>query len=90
LRVATMGLVTGFFLNEIVFLSGRGRSQWVFPTQNMPAIIRLEAGGSTAGFAQLGIVVFVVEHQSGRLCGEKTIFYVRIDRLTMYISYITI
>jgi len=29
-------------------------------------------------------------HQTGRLCGEKIIFYVRIDRLTMYVSYITI
>jgi len=56
-----MGLVAGFFLNGIVFLSSQGRSQWVFLTQKVPTIIRLEAGGSTAGFAQLGIIVFVVE-----------------------------
>jgi len=59
LQFAALGLVCGFFLNGIVFLSGHGRGQWVFPTQNVPAI-RLEAGGGTAGFAQLGIVVFVV------------------------------
>jgi len=35
-------------------------------------------------------VGIIGDHQSGRLCGEKIIFYVRIDRLTMYISYITI
>jgi len=31
----------------------------VFPAQNMPAT-GFVAGGGTAGFAQLGIVVFVV------------------------------
>jgi len=60
LWVATLGLVIGFFLNGIVFLSGQGGSQWIFPAQNVSAIIRVEAVDGTAGFAQLGIVVFVV------------------------------
>ena len=42
----------------MVFLSSRGGGQWGFPVQSMLAIRLETAGGSTAGLAQLGIVVF--------------------------------
>jgi len=42
----------------MVFLSGRGGGQWDFSEYNTPAIGLGPAGGSTAGLAQLWIVVF--------------------------------
>jgi len=66
--VAMVGLVCGFFLKGVVFLSGCGRGQWGFPMQNMPTI-KVEAGGSTAGFSQFGIVVFVVGWGQGKAQG---------------------
>ncbi len=66
--MAMVGLVCGFFLKGVVFLSGCGRGQWGFPMQNMPTI-KVEAGGGMAGFAQLGIVVFVVGGGQGKLQG---------------------
>jgi len=64
LQVATLGLVWSFFLNGVVFWSSRSGGKWGFPTQNMPAI-GFKAGGSMAGFAQLGIVVVVVGRGQG-------------------------
>jgi len=55
-----MGLVCNFFLNGMVFLSGRGGGQWGFPIQITPSIRRETAGGGMAGRAQLGIVSFAV------------------------------
>jgi len=54
-----VGLICGFFLNGVVFLSSQGRGQWCLLTENRP-VTGFVAGGSMAGLAQLGIVVFVV------------------------------
>jgi len=59
LQVATVSLVCSFFLNGVVFWFGCGGGQWGVPMQKL-LVIRVKAEGSTAGFAQLGIVVIVV------------------------------
>jgi len=65
--VATVGLVWVLFLNGVVFLTSQGGGQWVLPVQK-PAT-GFVAGGSTAGFAQLGIVVFVAGGGQEKLKG---------------------
>jgi len=72
------GLVCGGFLKGIVFFSGRGEGQWFFPMQNLP-VSAFSAGGSTAGFAQLGIGVCWIGGGGGTAQGSifGALFWVR-------------
>ena len=69
MRLSAAGFVCAFFLNGMVFLSGRGGGQWDFSEYNTPAIGLGPAGGSTAGLAQLWIVVFGLGGVRG--CGKE-------------------
>jgi len=64
-----MCLVWVFFLNVVGFIARQGGGHWVLPVHSMPAT-GFVAGGGTASFAQLGIVVFLKEGGQGKLQGN--------------------
>jgi len=69
MQPATKDLVWVFFLNGVIFHSGQGRGQWVVPVCNVPST-GFVMGGSTAGFAQLGIVICLIGGCQGNWQGD--------------------